>query len=370
MRKVHWMQTGGVPIRNDDWHYEQEGLREAMRWWHRGTVGESYRLWGVDVTLVGSNLVHTEGAVVLDGEVYYVPAGSTPMVHNFRYYEVVVQDEPSGDVALENGGVGHIHKNRVAVVASYATAQPLTAERFDMAAVNGRTFAGRVREVVTGAVNQFEKSQFFGVGGATYSLGSGGVLIVDMEGNVFFPVMANGQVINGIVNSSYPDGAWIVVVPQVSGRIGVNNGPGLWTANGGLYWFEGGEPLIFVRRGSVWHLMNRGEEEVTWSNAGIVYAAGMSGTLRYMEDVKGWLSLDGKVVTSGGVLNNTVVATLPVGKRPQSVQRMAAHLYGVGLSPNHNVVPLTINVNGEIVIHDGIGGAFEVFLTNIRYKLV
>lgn len=367
MNKVNWMQAGGVPLRNDDWQYEQDAIVEAIALLNRGLLGDNYRLYGVNLSFV-SGISWTEGAVVLEGEIYRVPAGSLPANLGNNYIEVLVSDEPSGDVVLENGSSANIHKRRVATIASYATPQPITSSRFNITVLL-QSLPTKIIDVIAGNNNAFTKAQYFAVGGSTFLSGT---LTVDTDGNLYYPLMGSGNIITAISSAGYPNGSWIVVVPNVLGgtssQIGVSASSSIQTSNNGTYWFNGLEPLFFVRVANKWHLLNRGTEAVSWSNSGIVYEPGVTGALRYIEQPKGWIAVDGYVGKSTSSINELLL-TLPAAIRPATMQRLILHGYSLIVGTDNLPIPVTIDVDGTLVIHHSYVTPFTLYLSGIRWPV-
>lgn len=93
------------------------------------------------------------------------------------------------------------------------------------------------------------------------------------------------------------------------------------------------------------------------------YASGYSGNIRHIEEIHGWVTVDGFVSKSGSAANNETMFTLPSGRRP-STNRLHI-LAGTGGAQSDSVVE--INTNGTVVLVQGAANAFSIHFPSIRF---
>lgn len=102
--------TGGMPLYNDDFTFIQTNIKEALK--ALGGLNQSsfaakdgFVLWGCVIALDGGDITVTEGAIFLNGEIYYVPAQSfaVPVGDNAFYFQVAATTfDPVGAKEFED----------------------------------------------------------------------------------------------------------------------------------------------------------------------------------------------------------------------------------------------------------------------------
>lgn len=121
MNKVKWMELGGAPIRNDDWNFESNAVRDALKGIAKMLKGDALLGGCVPSPAVppATGYTFTEGYVAIGGEVYYVPAVTVPITFDednnfFRIEETSVV--PDGDIVMEDSSSANIYKKRIATL--------------------------------------------------------------------------------------------------------------------------------------------------------------------------------------------------------------------------------------------------------------
>lgn len=124
--------TGGQPLRNDDLRHAERGIEEAILNILSGlgrelpTEVDSFRLFGADITVnpEPGNTTWTAGAIVMDGEVFTVDAGSIATVDaEDRYWQVDETFLPNNPRTFEDSSTKNVNAIRKATLV-YAAAPP------------------------------------------------------------------------------------------------------------------------------------------------------------------------------------------------------------------------------------------------------
>lgn len=93
------------------------------------------------------------------------------------------------------------------------------------------------------------------------------------------------------------------------------------------------------------------------------YAANYSGTIRHIEELHGWVTIDGTVTKNTTASTNDVMFTLPLGRRPSTQQQ---HILRIN-TPGETTCIVQINTNGTVVLVAGSLDAFTVYFPCIRF---
>ena len=134
-------QAGGIPMHLNHWDFSMNGIIEVLsalvKVWTQNRTLKAYRLYGATHSVSGNNYNISEGWVVLNDEVYYVPAHSVTIADQspaVNYWYPVVDHDPLGTVNLLDGGTGNIYHIR--------TAQLLIGDAQDLTSPNTYEFDG------------------------------------------------------------------------------------------------------------------------------------------------------------------------------------------------------------------------------------
>lgn len=203
------MQAGGVPLRNDDWQFEQDAIAEALKG-IVSLIGDYGYLSGIDISLYYNNFNYTEGFVILNNEICYVPAGSVDN-KTYKYIEIEETDAISGEVVLENGQNVFIHKIRRAKIISSDVILSTNSSRkdlYDLLNINIHTAI--FSKFKFHKVEYLYTQEFFQGPGSLNIQPSNGVLVLGNTGNSAKVNAPNNSVLAHI-NDSFNDGTFFIL---------------------------------------------------------------------------------------------------------------------------------------------------------------
>lgn len=129
--------NGGMPFTGDDLLWIQNGLRAGMFGFGRHFgAGQSVVISGVNVTISGTDIVYTEGYVIIDDEILYVPAGTAvdaaPEPDKLSIELDVTYDAAGTDVFADLVSRDTYEKRRAKVVFYSSGTPPVNAITFDI----------------------------------------------------------------------------------------------------------------------------------------------------------------------------------------------------------------------------------------------
>jgi hypothetical protein len=120
MKKFEYA-LGGVPDRLDHLVYGLNGIYDALgaivKAMSSKAQANAYRLYGAVITELDYDYNVSEGYIVLNNEVYYVPAHSVSIATGGtleNYWRPEVNYESDGTVNLQDGGTANLYHNRIA----------------------------------------------------------------------------------------------------------------------------------------------------------------------------------------------------------------------------------------------------------------
>lgn len=118
---------GGIGLEWEDFDFLMNGVKEALKGLARvHKLGDTFILNGMEFTVALGNLTHTEGFVVVDGEICHVEALAAPLAiaGAFIYLEQDETYDPAGAEATLLAGVVNTYAVRKGKLVSYGVAQP------------------------------------------------------------------------------------------------------------------------------------------------------------------------------------------------------------------------------------------------------
>lgn len=123
MNKLSILGNGGHPITQNDLQFIFDSLSDNSKYcmsFLKGMTGNDIVvLWGCEITEGGGNFTHTEGAVWIDGEVFYVPAKVVGTALDICYeFNVVQTNIAAGTKVYKNGATFNTRLQRVCEINS------------------------------------------------------------------------------------------------------------------------------------------------------------------------------------------------------------------------------------------------------------
>lgn len=151
-------KLGGMYFEAEDWIFNQNGIKEAMKGL-ASVAGNNFILSGIKPLAYFNNATQIgngEGFAVIEGEIFYVPSNfqsnNANNNGNFTYLEVLQTFDPNGLEVFEDGGAPqNTYVIRTAKIATYATAQSITANRKEFFSL--KTYAEAIKNNVVKAIN-------------------------------------------------------------------------------------------------------------------------------------------------------------------------------------------------------------------------
>lgn len=321
MNKVNWLQLGGAPIRNDDWQFEADAVREAIK--GLGSIlGDNALLSGCEPSLVGTQFTFSAGYVLISGEVYYVPAVTTPInfdgVHNyFQINESSVT--PEGDVVMEDTMPANIYRQRIALLVYDLSGTPPNS--IPWAEANDHRLPQMILDTVLGDNLKLKHGLYFKRLTNALDINLGEVTFNANNGN-FAIINTNDSTLTNILGT-YISGSPFLFILKVAGNgyLKVQHGTYIKCNYQRDHYFKAGDVLLFINDGgisTVTHLISIGDEdvwhEVTSYEAGCTGSA-LLGGLRYKKQGN-MLVLDGVVEVTSKMTFTGNICILPPNYRP------------------------------------------------------
>lgn len=323
MNKVKWMELGGAPIRNDDWNFESNAVRDALKGIVKMLKGDALLGGCVPSPAVppATGYTFTEGYVAIDGEVYYVPAVTVPITFDednnfFKIEETSVV--PDGDIVMEDSSSANIYKRRIATLnwddpmnwgPGTRAWEVCYNNRFDALALNA----------VVGSTLYFEKGLFIKRYASALSVSSNSISFDNRLYNAI-TITTNNDELQTINLSIRGSAQYFFAKVSGTGYLKVKHGT--IACNGQRdHYFKPGDVLLFFVDGTLPTsnvcLVTNGDEDV-WHKV-TSYEAGCTGSvslgeLRYKKQGN-MLVLDG-VVEIDKMTFTGDVCVLPANYRP------------------------------------------------------
>jgi hypothetical protein len=377
MNKVNWLQLGGVPLRNDDWNFEAEAVREALKG-IGSMLGANALLSGCVPSPSGSGYVFSEGYVLIHGEVCYVPAVTVPIPfdeeHNF--FQIIENTvSPDGDVILENGLPANIYRQRIAVIGYDPDNLPPNSISW-LTAYNNRFSAKALAAVVSQTILP-HKGIFWRRANSALSIVSGTISFDNAAYN-FAVVNTNHSTLQNI-NLTLAGGQQpCLFALKVAGNGFLKVEHGAIHCNGQRdHYFDVGDTLLFVNDGQTLsdatHLVNEGESDV-WHTVPVTdYGAGVAGALNGLHFkiendtllIDGAVSIQNKVTFVAG---GNRICTLPASHRPVSLKRFCVAQYDATATEPVKTAVADIAPNGEVKISSS-GAPADNYYFSVKVSL-
>lgn len=324
MNKVNWVALGGAPLRNDDWQFEGDAVRIAIK--GLGSVlGLNALLSGCVPSPSGGGYVFTSGYVMINGEVCFVPAITSPIPfdEDGNYFQLVESDvSPEGDVVMEDGSNANIYKQRIAVIGYDPDTLPPNSISW-LAAYNNRFNAKALAAVVNETILP-QKGLFWRRLNASLNIVSGAVSFDNKNGN-FAVINTNNSTLQNILLSLSGGLQPCLLALKVvgTGYLKVEHG-GIKCNGQRDHYFYDGDVILFINDGAALtdttHMISEGESDV-WHVVGAAgepsYDVGVGAAtyspLRFKKEKK-YVLIDGAVEIGGSFAE--IVFQLPVGYKP------------------------------------------------------
>src|ERR1700756_3466566 len=115
MNKVNWTVLGGAPIANEDWDFQDAGIRDAFKNFASFLGTDFYVSGGWD----GTN--YQTGIVCLGGEIYQIT--NSGVSGAYVYIEPNIVADPGGNRIFEDSSVPNIWEARTAQYNVYTMPQ-------------------------------------------------------------------------------------------------------------------------------------------------------------------------------------------------------------------------------------------------------
>jgi hypothetical protein len=367
MNKVNWIELGGAPIRNDDWKFDQDAVRDALKG-VSSFLGANALLNGCVPSPSGGGHVFTSGYVLINGEVLFVPAVTAPIPfdEDGNYFQIQESNvSPDGDIVMENGNAVNIYKQRIAVIGYDSDSLPPNAITW-LSAYNNR-FTKKAYDAVMSETIFPQKGMFWKrLSGAPLTISSGIVDFDSRNGN-FARVTTNNSTLQDI-NLSLSGGLQpILFALKVvgTGWLKIQHG-GIVCPDARNHYFKQNDIVMFMSDGgsptSVTHLLSIGDADSGWHTVGAsgepAYAVGVTGNLRFKKE--------GNYVVLDGVINilpgfNELVFTFPISCAPLSLSLFnIVSLVATGASADNS---------GELRVYGTPPSGSVIFITNVRIPL-
>lgn len=123
MDKLNTFYNGGEPFVLNDLRFLQSALSQGIQglasFFQNG--GDPVAISGVEGTVVGTDVVYTQGFIVVNNEVYYVNGGVLPQSAPYHGIEIAETFNTEGNKTYENGDVHDTFIVRQGVLTTTAT---------------------------------------------------------------------------------------------------------------------------------------------------------------------------------------------------------------------------------------------------------
>lgn len=269
MNSVQWITTGGIPLRNENWQYHQDAVKDALKGL-ASMLGGNFYLSGLELTPGSGTISWTAGYVVLNGEVLYVPAGTDNNYTNLSntYLELLQADEPSGLIVLENGNNANIFKRRTGLVKCYSSSQTITPERIGILTILSIGLESTITNKVLNTFNKYTKAQNWLEDPTPQNTVGTGVVTLNDGFNSYRITIQTGQV-NGVgtFNDSgiFNDG--MIITLNLEGAkpdsFYVGNTTNVRTGHDEPVIFDAGRSIQFIKSNGIWKLITQPNYIVT-----------------------------------------------------------------------------------------------------------
>ncbi len=267
MNKTKWITPGGIPLRNENWKFDNDALRDALKGL-ASMLGGNFYLSGIVFGFPPNSLSWTAGYIVMNGEVLFVPAGSTAFdnVANAgfanTYFELQTGEDPEGLCVLENGSQANLFETRIGKIVCYGSAQPENATRVSVITVFANSIENFVLERVLNRFNKFTKAQNWREDSNPQSTVGTGVITLNADCNSYRVSITTGQT-NGVGqfhNSAvFQDG--MIVTLNLEGTnddvffVG-DSANNIRTGYGQAVVFYAGVSIQFIKSNGIWKLLS------------------------------------------------------------------------------------------------------------------
>lgn len=372
MNKVNWMQAGGVPLRNDDWQFEADAVRTALK--GLGSVlGLNALLSGCVPSPSGGGYVFTSGFVLINGEVCYVPAVTSPITfdEDGNYFQLVETDvSPEGDVVMEDGSNANIYKQRIAVIGYDPDTLPPNSISW-LTAYNNRLNAKALAAVVNETILP-QKGVFWKRLNAPLDITSGAVSFDNKNAN-FAVINTNNSTLQNI-NLSFSGGQQpCLFALKVAGTGYLRIAHGALKCNQQRdHFFNVGDVILFINDGltptDAIHLISEGGSDV-WHYVGhpgepsFYFGCDTNYTNRFRFRKDGnYIVLDGIVTKTSNGFSGQVVQI------PYFSPVSAKHFLAVNINTDTPVSCL-FTTNGLLHIRTSIALNESVSFSNVKLSL-
>lgn len=345
------MELGGAPIRNDDWKFDQDAVRDALKG-VASVLGANALLSGCVPSPSGGGYVFTQGYVLINGEVFFVPAVTTPIPfdEDGNYFQIQESDvSPDGDVVMENSDFVNIYKQRIAVIGYDANNLPPNAISW-LTAFNNR-FAKKAYNAVMAETIFPQKGIFWKrLSGAPLTIVSGVVNFDSKNGNFASVTTADSTIED--INLSLSGGLQpILFALKVigSGYLKIEHGSGIICPDARNHYFKQNDIVLFMNDGgiptAVTHLVSIGDEDSGWHEVTSVPAGWSAVDLRYRKRNNS-VVIDGRVqIVDLALLGSSgVIFKLPADYVPARSKYLAAMRFNS--TPSIGIGAGCIVVNG------------------------
>lgn len=358
-------------MRNEDWQFEADAVRDALKG-IGSMLGLNAILSGCVPSASGGGYVFTQGYVLINGEVLYVPAVTAPITfdEDGNYFQVQEADvSPSGDIILENANSANIYKQRIAIIGHTGGSLPANSIAW-LSAFNNR-FNAKALSAIISQTLLLQKGIFFKRLPTTLSI-AGGQISFDSEVGNFAQVSISNSTLNSIdLSLSGGGNAYLFALKLTgTGYLKVEHGA-IICPGGRNHFFKANDIVLFMNDGgsptATTHLLSIGDADSGWTVAsslgtGTSLTGGLE--LRYRKDGN-YVVIDGSVTFTSGF--SGLIFTLPAGYRPARFSRSIVALLS---SPAQTWASCSVATNGDVSIPSaGININDTLYFQAIRIPL-
>ncbi len=371
---------GGMYLEAQDWVFNQNGIKQSIEGL-ASLAGRNLLLSGVlPLSTGGGSITHAEGFVLIEGEVFYVPAASVTDNGAYIYVEVEETNDPNGYEVFEDGGAPqNTYIKRTGKIVSYAASQTETLTRKSLLGL--KTFNTLVTDRVQGFANVFTKRQSLAQGAdAAAVTGSAIITLADYTAANCYNVNIDTATVDlNRFSAPMPNGTWLAIRFTGSGTVVLTDGLAFsngFDTQGKSFIFSAGEIALFVWMDGKARLVNGRNESKVWLTVGTSPAPAYQNSwaltampIKFIKDEMGVVTIIGSTLNSGYTTAiSDIIFTLPVGYRP--IQKRVIRTYDpstaqhahILIHPNGNVEFSNVALVAAIVScsFDGVG-KFETY---------
>jgi hypothetical protein len=350
--------SGGMYLEAEDWIFNHNGIKDAMK----GIIsmlGGNVKLGGVNTfNIAGGNLSYDEGYVAIEGEIYYVPAATVPLLGSNFYWEVVESYDPAGYEVFQDGGAPqNTYVIRTVKVATYAAAQATTATRKPLASLV--TLDDRISQLFLTGNNKFTNSQNWAEKATTVAVVANAIDLTDLASNSLRVTVADGNAIQSLTNENlFNNGMWLAIHSEgnPAHRFFIAESAQIKTSNGVGYWFSAGQSVLLIKSNGKWKLMSKGDEDKGWHIVGGVgepsFGAGVGAALDGLrfKKINNMVYIEGSVGITNKIsfVSSAIYFTLPSTYRPKSFKRVVIARFDNSSYPQTDTSIVGIYENGDV----------------------